>query len=265
MWAQIAMAAVNVLEGYGQAGSKRKLARAQYKLESGRADRKEGLRVAGNELAAATATLQRTEQSLQNQRIGRQAERDIDSSARSYTQAMDGLASDKFNTRLQAMNNVGQMAAEAAAAGVAGGSVEQVEQVERLRQARVEVGIQRGEENARWAKLQQDTAIMDQFISQTDTSAIFADLDYTAKDMVFNNEWQHKYSLGKAAMDGMNGFSGNMNNIGINASEWTAKQEKQGTTGFGGKSTMFSYFGGGNKGGTGANNQGLGGGNKLRL
>lgn len=249
MWVQIAMAAINMIEGASKASSQRKLAKAQYKLDSGRADRADKVRQGQNEFNAATANLQRIEQSLNNQRLGRIAEREMDQSARNYTQVMDGLASDKFTNKLQAMNNVGQMAAAAAAAGVAGGSIEQVEQVENLRAARVDNEINKQGENAKWAKIYNDTAIQDNLISQTDTSGIFADLDYTAKDLVFDNSWQHKYSLGDAALDGMNGFSGNMDKVGkggVNLQQF----------GYQGSTNMFSGKSGA---GTGTNNKMSGG------
>ncbi|AKQ07698.1 hypothetical protein [Yersinia phage vB_YenP_ISAO8] len=246
MWVQIAMAAINMIEGAGKASSQRKLAKAQYKLDSGRADRADKLRQGQNEFNAATANLQRIEQSLNNQRLGRIAEREMDQSARNYTQVMDGLASDKFSTKLQSMNNIGQMAASAAAAGVAGGSIEQVEQVERLRAARVDNELDKQGENAKWAKIYNDTAIQDNLISQTDTSGIFADIDYTAKDLVFDNSWQHKYGLMDAAMDGMNGFSGNMDKVGkggINLQSF----------GYSPSTNIFGSKGGG--AGTGTNNK----------
>ncbi|QOC54370.1 hypothetical protein Atoyac15_06 [Aeromonas phage Atoyac15] len=243
MWAQLIMAGVNMIEGHGKAKSNRMLAEAQYTLDSGRADRAHAVRGASNELGAATASLQRVEQSLNNQRLGRITEQKQDENSRNYVQSIDGITSQKFENRLVSANNLGSVAASAAAAGVAGGSVEQVAQVEGLRAARVNKALEDQQDNANWAKLYNDTAIQDNLISQTDTSGIFADIDYTSKDLVFNNAWQHKYSLMDSAMDGMNGFMGNMDKVGkngINAKSF-------------GYSPDVSMFG---KGGTGKNNTG---------
>lgn len=243
MWAQLTMAGVNMIEGHGKAKSNRILAEAQYTLDSGRADRAHAVRGANNELGAATASLQRIEQSLNNQRLGRIAEQQQDAVSRNYVQAVDGLTSQKFENRLASANNLGSVAASAAAAGVAGGSVEQVAQVEGLRAARVDKALQDQQDNATWAKLYNDTGIQDNLISQTDTSGIFADIDYTSKDLVFNNAWQHKYSLMDSALDGMNGFMGNMDKVGKSGTNLKSF----------GYSPDVGIFG---KGGTGKNNKG---------
>lgn len=257
MWAQIAMAAVNIVEGWGQASSKKKLAKAQYNYERSAAANEALNNASNNALAMADANLARYNQWRQDKKTMDSMGEALSQNSYNYGKTMDALSSNRFEQRISAAGNLGAIAASAAAAGVGGSSVDVVQQTEQMRQARQDNAMQNAIDDAQYVQGLNRTAIVDNAYSQLSTDPVFANLNYQAERMVVDNSWQHKYSLGKAAMDGFNGFSGNMNNIGINASEWTAGQEKKGTTGFGSASNAFSWFGGGgkssaSKGGSGA-------------
>ena len=256
MWAQIAMAAVNTIEGWSQAKSQRKLASAQYEYDRSAASNRGLANASANMISMVNANTARYNQWRQNK-----LEQDAFGKAWSqqgYNSAktMDALNSKSFESRVAAAGNLGAIAASAAAAGVGGASVRQMEQVEELRQARQSDSIEQAKVDATYAANEQKTALIDNSTRGISFDPVMAGLNYQAVDMVVDNSWQHKYSIGRAAMDGFNGFSGNMNNIGFDASKWTSKQEDKGTTGFGGMSTMFSWFkgmgGGASGGGSGA-------------
>lgn len=249
MWVQIAMAAVNMIEGWSQASSKRKLAKAQYNYEKSAAANKALNNASNNMLQMADANLARYNQWRQNKQTMDKFGTDWSQNAYNSAKVIDGLNSRKFEERLANAGNLGSIAASAAAAGVGGASVEQNSQVERLRQARQSDVSSNQIRDAHYADNLNRVAMIDNAYNQLTTDANFANLNYQAQDMVVDNSWAQKYTLGKAAMDGMNGFSGNMNNVGINASEWTANNEKKGTTGFGSASNSFSWFKGGASGG----------------
>lgn len=260
---QALMAGVNIIEGYNKSQIARTMEKAQYQLRVARRDNTELLKKEGNKLAAATADLRRVEQSLYNQRLGRQFERSKEQYNKQYVQVMDGLTSDRLTSRLQSSQAMGALAAQAAYAGVAGGSVEQLEQVEHLRQSRVEAAIDQQVENAQYAKGVTDAGLLDNYVAQIDTSAVFADIDYTPADLVLNNSWQHKYTIGNALADGLNGASGNLNNLGMDLRQYNMNDLNGGgkdNGGVGGKSKQaggFSFsdmFGGGNSAGSSGGN-----------
>lgn len=249
MWSQIAMSAVNMIEGWSQASSKRKLAKAQYNYDKSAAANKALNNASNNMLQMADANLARYNEWRQNKQTMDKFGSDWSQNAYNSAKIIDGLNSKKFEDRLASAGNLGSIAAAAAAAGVGGASVQQNLQVERLRQQRQDDANSQQLQDAQYADGLNRVAMIDNAYKQLSTDPVFANLNYQAQDMVVDNSWAEKYTLGKAAMDGMNGFSGNMNNIGINASEWTGKQEKKGTTGFGSASNMFSWFGGGSSSG----------------
>lgn len=234
MWAQIAMAAVNIVEGYGKAKTARKLAEAQYKLEAGREDNRQLVLDAQNELSIATANLTRYQQQRQNDRIGKAMEKQDEQEAFNWGKQVDGLTSARFDQRIEGASALGSLTAQAAFAGVGGGSVEQVRMTEEARQARADAAVVQGLQDAKYVSALSKAAVIDNGYSQLDDSYVFADLDLTPKGLVMNNAWQHKYSLGTAAMDGMNGFSGNMDKVGLNLQ---AAGYKGDASLFGGKGT----------------------------
>lgn len=243
MWAQIAMAATNIIEGYGSAKSKRRLAEAQYKLEAGREENKQLVRDAQNELSVATANLTRYQQQRQNERIGKAMEKQDEQESFNWGKQVDGLTSARFDQRIEGASALGSLSAQAAFAGVGGASIEQVRMTEEARQARADAAVVQGLQDAKYVSALSKSAIIDNGYNQLDDSYVFADLDLTPKGLVMNNAWQHKYSLMNSVTDGMNGFSGNMDKVGINLQSQGYKGDMQL---FGGK-------------GTGAKNQGLGG------
>lgn len=252
MWAQIAMAAVNTLEGWSTSRANRQLASAQYEYNRSAASNRGLANAAQNMMSMADANVNRYKQWRQNK-----LEQDAYGKAWSqqgYNSAktMDALNSRAFEQRLAAAGNLGSMIASAAAAGVGGASVTQNMQVEELRQARQSDAMAQSKVDAQYADNEQRLALIDNSTRGISFDPLFSGLNYQAVDMTTDTSWQHKYSLGKAAMDGYNGFTGNMNNLNVDASNFTSKQESKGATGFGGASTMFSWFGGAGKSGAGA-------------
>lgn len=230
VWAQVAMAAVNVLEGYGKAKSQHKLAKAQYNLEEGRATNAALIRASENQLSMATANLDRYMQQKQNKKNMEAMENALHSDSFNYARQLDGLASNKMNERLMGASALGSLAAQAGAAGVGGASVDALADTERLRQLRVDQALDDQIKDAQIVHNQNQTAILDNGYASLDDSYIFAGLDYTPKDLVFDNSWQYEYKTrdlilgtGKAGQDAFNGFSGNMNNVGIDLSSIMGK------------------------------------------
>lgn len=240
VWAQVAMAAVNVVTGMQTASAKRKLGKAQHKYESGRADNKFMQQAAANTLAAANADVDRANQQRQNKQAMKQLERGLEAESFNYGKAVDGLNSNRFDQRMQGASALGTLAASAGAAGVGGASIQALEDTERFRQERADQAMTDQIKDATYASALNRTSIMDNQYNAMDNSLILPGLDYSARDFVMEDKYSNKYGIHNAIGDGMNGFSGNMNNVGINLQ----------SMGYQGQS-MF---------GSGSKNKGLGGG-----
>lgn len=251
MIANFIMAGVNILEGYGTAKSQRKLAQAQYKLDSVRADNAQWQIAGDNMLAMADASNRDFEMRRQNKKKLEAYGEQVSQEAWNASNQADKMNQSRFESRLQNIGNLGSIIAAAAAAGVGGSSVEDVANAETLRQQRQEEQASRDMTDWQYARNLNQVSMMDNAFNSLDISAgNFANLTYAARDMVTDNSWQHKYSLGKAAMDGVNGFMGNMDKIGIDVSAITGKAAGE---------TASSLF----KQATGALNKGLGGATRL--
>lgn len=262
MWAQIAMAAVNVVEGWSMAGTKRKVAKAeyglqkaQYELDKTRGQNADLANAGNNMLAMANASAQDFERRRSNKKALRAYGEAVSQEAWNSAKQADAMNSQKFEAQLAQAGRLGSIAAAAAAAGVGGSSVDAVYNTELMRQDRMEQAASQQMDDWQYARNLNQISMMDNIYDSLDMGVSFADVNYKANELVvdntFDNSWQHKYSIGKAAMDGMNGFMGNMNNIGINVQDF----------GFKGK----NIFGGGSGKATGGMNKGLGQGGATRL
>lgn len=262
MWAQIAMAAVNVVEGWSMAGAKRKVAKAeyglqkaQYELDKTRGQNADLANAGNNMLAMANASAQDFERRRSNKKALRAYGEAVSQEAWNSAKQADAMNSQKFEAQLSQAGRLGSIAAAAAAAGVGGSSVDAVYNTELMRQDRMEQAASQQMDDWQYARNLNQISMMDNIYDSLDMGVSFADVNYKANELVvdntFDNSWQHKYSIGKAAMDGMNGFMGNMNNIGINVQDF----------GFKGK----NIFGGGSGKATGGMNKGLGQGGATRL
>lgn len=252
MWAQIAMMGTNIITGAGMASSKRKLANAQYEFESKRADNKFMQNAASNLMKASQADVDRANQQRQNKQAMRQLESGMDQESFNYGRAVDGLNSDKFSQRMQGAEALGALAASAGAAGVGGASIEQVAATERFRQDVQAAAMEQGIKDVTYASLLNKTSIMDNQYNQLDATTVLAGFDYSARDFVQKDTQAGQYGLTQVLGDGMSGFTGNMNNVGIQLD----KGMVQGANAFASQGIdMFTgLFGGGKK------NKGLGGG-----
>lgn len=252
VWAQVAMAATNVIEGYSKAKSARKLAEAEYSLSKGRQQREEYMRATSNMNAMADANLARYLQGKQNKAVMDNMEDQLHQEAFNASRQLESMADSKFESRLAAASAIGSIAASASFAGVGGSSIDQLVGAERVRQARIDNSADRQIKDTELVRNLNQTAIIDNGYNSLDNSIILADnLDYTPQDLVIDNSWQHKYGkfdlilgTGKAGQDAISGFTGNMNNVGMNL-------------GGSGKDMLAGFMGG--KGSTGKSNQGLGG------
>lgn len=262
MWAQIAMAAVNVVEGWSMAGTKRKVAKAeyglqkaQYELDKTRGQNADLANAGNNMLAMANASAQDFERRRSNKKALRAYGEAVSQEAWNSAKQADAMNSQKFEAQLSQAGRLGSIAAAAAAAGVGGSSVDAVYNTELMRQDRMEQAASQQMDDWQYARNLNQISMMDNIYDSLDMGVSFADVNYKANELVvdntFDNSWQHKYSIGKAAMDGMNGFMGNMNNIGINVQDF----------GFKGK----NIFGGGSGKAAGGMNKGLGQGGATRL
>lgn len=251
MIANFIMAGVNMLEGYGQAKTKQKLAKAQYKLDSARADIKEWTTASSNMMAMADASARDFEMRRQNKKKLEAYGEQVSQEAWNAANQADQMNKSRFESRLQQMGNLGSVIAAAAAAGVGGSSVEDVYNAEQLRQTRVEEQASHDMADWQYARNLNQTSMMDNAFNSLDLSAgNFANLTYSTRDMVTDNSWQHKWSIGKGLMDGANGFMGNMDKLGLDVSALTGKATGE---------TASSLF----KQATGALNKGLGGATRL--
>lgn len=251
MIANFIMAGVNMLEGFAQSEWKGKLAKAQYKLDSTRADIKTWQTAGANMMAMADASNRDFEMRRQNKKKLEAYGEQVSQEAWNAANQADQMNKSRFESRLQQMGNLGSVIAAAAAAGVGGGSVEDVYNAEQLRQSRVEEQASRDMGDWQYARNLNQISMMDNAFNSLDLSAgNFANLTYSTRDMVTDNSWQHKWNLGKGLMDGVNGFMGNMDKIGIDASAITGKAAGE---------TASSLF----KQATGALNKGLGGATRL--
>lgn len=247
MWVQMIMAATNIIAGKGMASAKKTLADAQYKFDTARADNKFMTQAAGNLMKASQADVDRANQARQNKQAMRQMETGLDQEAFNYGKAVDGLNSDRFSQRMQGAEALGALVASASAAGVGGGSVEQLAETERFRQEVQDAAMEQGIKDTTYASALNRTSIMDNQYNQIDTSPILAGFDYSARDFVMKDNQAGKYGISNMLADGMNGFSGNMNNVGVTLD----KQQIQGAQAYANKGIdMFKgmFSGGGNKG-----------------
>ena len=262
MWAQIAMSAVNVVEGWSMSGVKRKVAKAeyglqkaQYELDKTRGQNADLANAGNNMLAMANASAQDFERRRSNKKALRAYGEAVSQEAWNAAKQADAMNSQKFEAQLAQAGRLGSITAAAAAAGVGGSSVDAVYNTELMRQDRMEQAASQQMDDWQYARNLNQISMMDNIYDSLDMGISFADVNYKANELVvdntFDNSWQHKYSIGKAAMDGMNGFMGNMNNIGINVQDF----------GFKGK----NIFGGGSGKATGGMNKGLGQGGATRL
>lgn len=251
MIANFIMAGLNVLGGFGQSKTNQKLAKAQYKLDSTRADIKEWTTASANMMAMADASNRDFEMRRQNKKKLEAYGEQVSQEAWNASNQADKMNSSRFESRLQNMGNLGSLAAAAAAAGVGGSSVTAVADAENLRQSRIEKQASRDMADWQYARNLNQTSMMDNALNSLDLSAgNFANLTYSTRDMVTDNSWQHKWSIGKGLMDGASGFMGNMDKLGLDVSALTGKAAGE---------TASSLF----KQATGALNKGLGGATRL--
>lgn len=222
VWAQIAMAAVNVLESYGQADSKYKLAKAEYNYQKGQAENKALANASQNMLNMADANVARYQQWRDNKKsleaMGEQYSQD----QWNFGKQIDAMNSSKFEQRLEAAGNLGSILAESAAAGVGGASVEAVYETEKFKQERQQWAIDNQIKDAEYAHRLNQSAILDNGYAALDGGTQFASLNYQAMDMVTDTSWQHKFTTtnlilgtGPAMKAAVNGFSGNMDAVGF--------------------------------------------------
>ena len=223
VWANIAMAAVNVIESYNMAGAKFKHAKAQYKLEEGRAQNKQLIQHSNNLFEAATANLNRYQQQRDNAKKMDAGAEALRQDTWNYGKQIDGMNSGRFEQRVQAAGALGSLMAQAAFAGVGGSTVDMVADTEAMRQARSDQAIADQIKDAGYVHALNQTSIIDNTFSSLDDSYIFAGLDYSPKDLVFDQSWEHKFTTtnlvlgtGPAMKAAVNGFSGNMDAVGIN-------------------------------------------------
>lgn len=218
VWQNIAMAATNILEGYDMASHKNKLAKATYKYERGRAQNAALANASQNMLNMADANVARYQQWRDNKKkLGAMGEA-YSQDSRNFGKQIDQMNSAKFEQRLQAAGQLGSILAEAAAAGVGGASVEQVYEAEKFRNERQQWAMSEQIKDAEYAHTMNQVAILDNGYNSLDSTTVFSSLNYQAQDLVIDNSWKEKYTLQQGAMDGFNGFTGNMNNLGIDMS-----------------------------------------------
>lgn len=223
VWANIAMAAINVIESYGQAQSKYKLAKAQYKYQKGQAENKAVANASQNMLNMASANVARYQQWRDNKKTLEAMGDQYSQDAWNFGKQIDAMNSQKFEQRVAAAGNLGSILAEAAAAGVGGASVEAVYETEKFKNDRQQWAMDNQIKDAEYAHRINQSAILDNGYNALDGGTQFSSLNYQAMDMVTDTSWQHKFTTtnlvlgtGPAMKAAVNGFSGNMDAVGFN-------------------------------------------------
>ena len=255
VWAQLAMGAMNALTGKSAKASQMKVAKAQLALDQGRANNKMQIQVANNLLSAAQAEVQRSNQARQNRKVMENMEKGLEQNAFNLGKQMDGLTSNRFSARLQGAGALGTLAATAAAAGVAGASVDALANTEVVRQELADQAMEKQAKDASYVASLNNSALVDNAYNNLDDSYVFASFDYSPRDFVLDTTAQYKWGLMNAATDFASGFSGNMNQMGINLQEYGYKGDaslaQAGSNAWGAlKSGASKLFGGGNAGAT---------------
>lgn len=233
IWGQIGMAGANIIGGYMNAKIQRKQAKAQYEYQKNEATNAALNRASSNILRMTGANAARMQQWADNKKK-------LDAMGKAWGEhnynvglQKDAIVANKFEAQLQSNAMMGAIIAQASASGVGGASVEQVKQTEDMRRARTDREFDKQTQQLNVADREMKVAILDKGWNSLDMTTVFSDLDYTPKDLVLDTSGAYKYSLGKAAFDGLGGFSGNMSNLGINLREFGY----EGRSLFGGKST----------------------------
>lgn len=255
VWAQLAMGAANALTGKSAKASQMKVAKAQLALDKGRANNKMQIQVANNLLSAAQAEVQRSNQARQNRKVMENMEKGLEQNAFNLGKQMDGLTSNRFSARLQGAGALGTLAATAASAGVAGASVDALANTEVFRQELADQAMEKQAKDASYVASLNNSALVDNAYNNLDDSYVFASFDYSPRDFVLDTTAQYKWGLMNAVTDFSSGFSGNMNQVGINLQEYGYKGESSlaqaGSNSWGAlKSGASKVFGGGNEGAT---------------
>lgn len=263
MIANFIMAGVNMLEGFAQSEWKTKLAKAQYKLDSTRADIKTWQTASNNLMAMSDASARDFEMKRQQKKQMDAYGEQVSQEAWNASKQADQMNRSRFESSLQNAGNLGSIIAAAAAAGVGGSSVEDAYNAEQLRQTRQDEQASRDMSDWQYSRNLNQISMMDNAFNSLEVSAgQFANLTYAARDMVTDNSWQHKWSIGKGVMDGVNGFMGNMDKVGVNVGGLMGQGQAAGAASQAWSGVKGMFSGGG---GTGGANMGLGQGGKTRL
>lgn len=223
VWAQLAMGAMNALTGKSAKAAQMKVAKAQLALDRGRANNKMQVQVANNVLAAAQAEVQRSNQQRQNRRTMENLEKQLGQNAFNLGKQLDGLATNRFSGRLQGAAALGTLAATAASTGVGGGSIDLMAQGEAFRQELADKALADNVKDAQYVAGLNNSALTDNAYSQLDDSYVFASFDYSPRDFVLDTTAQYKWGLGDAVGDFAKGFSGNMDQLGMNLQQFGYK------------------------------------------
>lgn len=252
VWANIAMGAANALTGHSQKSSQMKVAKAQLALDQGRANNKMQVQVANNLLSAALAEQQRSEQQRRNRKSMENMEKGLEQNAFNLGKQIDGLTTSRFSARLQGAAALGTLAATAGAAGVGGASVEALAANEQFRTDLADKAMVEQAKDAQYVASLNNSALVDNAYSQLDDSYVFANFDFSPKDMVLDTTAQYKWGLMDGVTDFGSGFSGNMGKVGINLGDYGYKADanlfQAGKNGFNALSSKVSSLFGGNTG-----------------
>lgn len=241
MWQYAAMAGFNILVGSGQAEIQQKQAKMQYEYQRGQEMNAGIIRASQNIQRMTQANAARAQQWRDNNKKLDAMGSAYGQNAYNFALQKDSVAGQRFESQIQAAGALGSITAQAAASGVGGASVEQLAMTEELRQQRTDATFEKTQGQLDYAQRMNAASILDRGYNSLDMSTIYSDLDMTPQGLVLDTSQMYNYSIGKMALDGINGMHGNMNNLGINLQQF----------GFEGP----DWFGS-----TGKDNQGLGGG-----
>lgn len=251
MWQYVAMAGFNILAGSGQAKVQQMQAKMQYEYQRGQELNAGIIRASQNIQRMTQANAERSQQWRDNNKKLEAMGSAYGQNAYNFALQKDSVAGQRFENQVQAAGALGSITAQAAAAGVGGASVEQLSAAEELRQQRTDATFEKTQGQLDYAQRMQAASILDRGYNSLDMSTIYSDLDMTPQGLVMDTSAMYNYSIGKMAMDGINGAHGNINNLGVNLQQFgfegpdwfgSTSKDNQGLGGGAGKRTSGALF-----------------------
>lgn len=182
-WVAIAQMGMSLLSGFQNS----KLEAAQYKsqriLDKAEVEASNKIREANNELGNAQASLSNWMRSVSNKRTIEAAGEQYNALGENLGRMWAQSATGSLQRRIQASEQMGAIQASAAAAGVGGSTVDMINGSLKLRNAMLNMEIEKQEGQATYDQLMQRAGVMDNGYDQWDHSYDASTSDFMSKQM----------------------------------------------------------------------------------